>query len=141
MFLQLSVILFTGGGGSGRQHLWADTALGRQPLGRQPLGRHLLSRHPTPGRCPLGRHPLRQIPPGRPLGRPPHGLTPPRQTPPMGRHPPGKCHCSVRYTSYWNAFLSVEFIPPAVCSHGIGISDPRFPLQVVISRRRVGIWR
>ena len=52
MFLHVSVILFAGGGWSGRQTpLWADipwqTPPGRHPLGQTPLSRHT---PPPPGR-------------------------------------------------------------------------------------------
>ena len=47
------------------------------------------------GRCPLPweKHPL-----GHPLGRHPRADTP----------PPVDGHCSVRYASYWNAFLFLD---------------------------------
>ena len=56
MFLHLSVILFTGGGGSAPLHAGIhspgrDTTLGRHPLGRNPLGQT----------SPLGRHSSSQI--------------------------------------------------------------------------------
>ena len=67
MFIDLSVILFTGRGVSGRH-----TPLGRHPLAwADPLGRHPLGRHSPPH---LGRQTV-------PLGRHPMGRPPPRQTP------------------------------------------------------------
>ena len=89
MFLDLSLILFTGG--SGRPP-WADTPLpGRPPWadtpGQTPLGRHPLGRHPVEADTPQGsRHPPRE-------------QTPPRSACWEIRATSG------RYASYWNAYL------------------------------------
>ena len=105
MFSQMSVILFTEGGGV------ADRPLGRHPPGQTPplwtdtplTDRHPLGRHPSPGRdhhpwaytLPLGRHPPGQtsLPPSRdhhllqtPLSRHPPGQIPLGHTSPLGRH-------------------------------------------------------
>ena len=73
MFLQLSVILFTGNGVS------EDTSLGRHLPGQtQPLGRHPLRQ------TPLGRHPWIDTPT---LGR----------TLPDGTHATGMHSCLSRY--------------------------------------------
>ena len=111
MFLQVSVILFTGG-------LSASVHAGIHPPPPQeqtppradtPLEQTPPSRHP-----PLEQTPLGTDPPGAdPLGnRHPLGAdTPPQeQTPPGNRHPPNRACWEIRstrgrYASYWNAIL------------------------------------
>ena len=127
MFLHLSVILFTGGC---LPHPWTDTPPGRHPLGRHPQGRPPWADTPwadtRPGQTlALGRHPLSRHPPWQT----PHWAdTPWADTPqaytPLGRHPTAQCmlrytphpvHAGIwstsgRYASYWNAFLSFDYI-------------------------------
>ena len=97
IFLQLSVIVFTGGGSQDQQPLGADTPGAETPPE---------SRHP-----PGAKTPLQSKSPGN--RRPP----PNRHPSPGSRHPPGvdthplRSACweiraiGGRYASYWNAFL------------------------------------
>ena len=126
MFLQVCVILFTGGGVSASVHARIPHTLGsRHPPGADPpeqtppWNRHSTSPHPLgadthpPGAdTPLGADPMEQTPL--------RADTPQEQTPPPGadtpresRPPPKKAdYCirstSGRYASYWNAFLFVK---------------------------------
>ena len=78
-----------------RGKVWQTPPFGRHLPWQTPLpGRHTPWQTPIPGRHPLGRHPPGYTPPWADplaLGKPPP-------------HPDG--HCSERYASYWNAFLS-----------------------------------
>ena len=118
IFLHLSVILFTRGGG----------VPGQEP---SPLGRYT----PLAGTSPGQVHPSRYTPPGRYTpwaGTPPsrytpcrytpqqvHPLagTPPKQVHPQAGTPPPPVHAGIRstsgrYASYWNAFLWTVCILP-----------------------------
>ena len=83
------------------------------------------SRHTPQADTPLGRHPAWQTPPSPWRDTPtPTGQTPPTPTGPtaLGRHPtrqnlPVDGHCSGRYASYWNAFLSVMVSGPFFHHH------------------------
>ena len=77
MFLHLSVILSTGGGGVSPSACW-DT-----PPSRHPPGRHL------PGRPPRQTDTLREDTPTPPVGRHNTWADIPGQIP-LGRHPPGQ---------------------------------------------------
>ena len=126
MFLLVSVILFTGGGGSASVHAGILYPPGStSPWEASPQVTPLGSTH-TPGCIHPGRlTPPWEAHPGRhPLGStPPGSMHPVRSTHPLGSmHPPGSMYppweactpreadsgirsMSGRYASYWNAFL------------------------------------
>ena len=86
MFSQVYVILFTGG-------VYHSMHWGRHLPGRHPPGQTsppLMQTH-----TPLGRHPPCPVHAGIHTPCPVHA----------GIHPTPSGHCSVRYASYWNAFL------------------------------------
>ena len=135
MFLQVSVILLTGGRGIPHPP-WADplgvdttpTPTPSRPPSRQPPR----SRHPhPPEQTPWSRHPPGADPPG--ADPPPRADTPGADTlyradtpSPLSRHPPRSRHppeqtpprqacCEIRptrrwYASYWNAILLRLFL-------------------------------
>ena len=77
MFLHLSVILSTRGGGVCPSACWDTPPWAGTPLGRPPPGRHPLVRHP-PGQTPPGRTPpWADTPQQTPPRQTPHGQTPP----------------------------------------------------------------
>ena len=84
MFLQLCVILFTGGGVcQGDPQKEAPPKEGDPPKGRPPC-----QGDPQEGVPPRGRPPRKEAPPRR---RPPKKeAPPPKETPPRRRHPPKK---------------------------------------------------
>ena len=108
MFLHMSVILFTGRGGSTWAGIptWQVHPLDRYtPQAGTPLGRYTPPRRYTPaGTSPT---PGQVHPPGR--YTPQEGTPPARYSPPQQVHPPAM-HAGIRstsgqYASYWNAFL------------------------------------
>ena len=76
--------------------LWTETPLDRDPL--DPWTETSLNR--PPGQTPSGQRPT--------LDRDPSGQRPPLDRDPPGQRPPCTVK-SVRYTSYWNAFLFLNF--------------------------------
>ena len=74
MFLHLSMILFTGGGGVCPTAWWADTP-GQTPP-PQSTNPHPGTDTPTPGQTPPGRHPPRQTPPQADTPHTPSGRLP-----------------------------------------------------------------
>ena len=105
MFLQVSVILLTGGRGVPHTPPGADTPGSRHPPEQTPptrQSRHPPSRHPPQSRHPPSRHPPQSKHP--PEQTPPRADTPPEQTPPW------RAWCEIwstrgRYASYWDAIL------------------------------------